>query len=73
MSAVGDTRRDVWHRRDLPERQFFIGRVEAVEKEWRGVDGSWSGQPWTSSSLEEVLVVLTPTPAREDGLDEHGP
>ena len=45
---------------------FVIGRVESVEKSGGGVQADYaSSPPSISPSLEEVLVVLTPTPARE--------
>ena len=51
---------------------FVIGRIESVEKSGGAFKRIVVQPAADSSAIEEVLVVLTPTPARKTA-DEHGP
>jgi rod shape-determining protein MreC len=51
---------------------FIIGRIETVERSGGAYRRIVVKSAVDFSSLEEVLVVLTPTPART-AADEHGP
>ena len=64
-------RRDLGHRRHLSRRASSSARVEAVEKSG-GAYRQITVEPAVDfSTLEEVLVVLTPTPAQDAGAGDR--
>ena len=75
VSEVGRRRRrrlggDLGHRRHLSRRASSSARVEAVEKSGGAYKRITVKPAVDFSALEEVLVVLTPTPAQRRGAGE---